>query len=239
MHPRAVGRRLVSLAAAAALLVACPDVDDGRGLNAADAALAPRDATPPLADAGAEDAALPDAAPQDAGLPDAGPPDAGPQDAGRLVCADADRTDLVFGGGQTAGLCPGGDCLLRLDVRSSEDPGGCDAVALEICGLDPDMPCVMQEGLLTPAAHAEARDIARALAGAELRPRYGCPDCDDQGAGEIRLRRAGVESVHVYELPRPPDALRAAHDFVQGVNAALYVCMPGPAVRPGEDCRPR
>jgi hypothetical protein len=136
------------------------------------------------------------------------------------ACMDAQRDDIVAGGGRSFGECIG-ECRFTLTIAAAAI---CDRAVLEICSWDREERCRLLDGGLTEAGHLQARGLALELEGVRLQERYGCPDCADGGASQLRLIRNGVESTHEYEFGNPPDVL-AEHDrFIQGTIDALQNC---------------
>ena len=151
------------------------------------------------------------------------------------ACEEAGRVNIVLGGGRSFGKCAG-ECVFNLRFEAAER--ACDRVALEICGNQGER-CDLVAADLTPAGHARIRDLATALVGIDLQPRYGCPDCADGGASTVRLQRGRLVSEHVYEFGNPPRELVATDGLVQSTIEALLTCTSNRAVTVEPGCVPR
>lgn len=173
---------------------------------------------------------------------------AGPcEPSGSGNCADNSVDALLLGGQYSFGFCEG-DCgyELRVFPTDAASPLECDGVELLIGDAWRPGGGIRNRGTLTPAGHMAVRAAARALVGTELRPSYGCPDCDDGGATTLWLRRpvgpmlpAYEELEVVYETGNPPAILRSADELLEALIRTLLSCQSSPYASPVQGCEPR
>ena len=181
-----------------------------------------------VADADTVTDAVTDAAVADA-APDAQPGDV-PNGEG---CADTTHRTMLLGGGWSAPECAGG-LACGFDVSIAPGPSGgdpvCDVVTLTWLGGTTTAP-------LTPLGHTRAREIARALLGADLTAFGACPSCPPGSDSHLSLILRDVSLALVYDTPVPAP-LADADAFVQGLSSALEACQANELVVPGPDCVP-
>ncbi len=153
------------------------------------------------------------------------------------TCPDNSRDMIVLGGSRSFGFCAGSSCVSNLSIVPSAIamPGACDGVQLEVCGHD-DSECSTHIGTLTTAGHNQARAVAAELENVSLRSVYGCPDCADGGASTVQLQRLEDVSSHTYDFSGPPEELRAADTFVQGLIDSLRQCRSSALIEVSEGC---
>jgi len=156
------------------------------------------------------------------------------------ACSDLSRDPIVVGGTLTYGFCANGcQSTLAIVPTALDRAPPCDEVLLTVCDNGAGAPCTEHRGFLTPAAHDQARNAARALVGVPLMDVYGCPDCADGGARTVELERDGVRSSHSYEAGQAPPELADADALVRGVIDALRTCVSSAQVDVFPGCVPR
>ncbi len=154
------------------------------------------------------------------------------EDVGVIDLAPVPDTGGVAlaGAGWSFGMC-GGYCNADLVL---------DGEALVLTGWSriTDEALYVNRGSLTLSG-LEQLDVAlRALAGAELDPVYGCPDCADQGAAYVVISRNGDASRHDVDFGRPPEVLADLHGLAMSFIDALESCTSTDFVAVAAGCEP-
>lgn len=93
-----------------------------------------------------------------------------------------------------------------------------------------DLPQLVNRGRLTGEGRDELSDLAEDLAGRELEPRYGCPDCSDGGAVSFDLRDGDDVSEHAFDHSQPPQDFEQLNTALSDIALALLTCEPSARV---------
>ncbi|WP_437590253.1 hypothetical protein [Sorangium sp. So ce1000] len=128
------------------------------------------------------------------------------------------------------GLCSG-ECITTVSR---------DGVALSLTACTRSKSCLRSnQATLTAEGLRKLEAIEDALAGVSLDNRYGCPDCADGGATSVRLRRDGLETLHLYGYDDAPAPLVALDHLVTELRLGLDSCTSGPLLKVSPDCTPK
>jgi hypothetical protein len=159
-------------------------------------------------------------------------------DAAPKCCLETTFSPMIKGGGRSFGMCIG-DCDFDVYIEPGAAEEMCERVVLDVCDSRGDTGCRQKNmGNLTPLGQTKATGFAAELLGVELQKVYGCPDCADGGASQLTIRRDGKEIEIEYEWRNPPDILKKADAFTQGIIDALYSCVSNKDIEVDADCAP-
>jgi len=140
------------------------------------------------------------------------------------------RDVAIVGTGLEFGECDG-YCKTEVAIDGAD-------LEATLSSLRGDLPQLVNRGRLTDEARDELNDLAEDLAGRELEPRYGCPDCSDGGAVSFDLRDGDDVTEHAFDHSQPPQEFEQLNAALSDIALALLTCEPSPRVEL-TSCTPR
>lgn len=155
------------------------------------------------------------------------------EEIGRIDVAtgtDAGGGPDLHGAGWSFGFCLG-YCSAGLELDG-------DVVVVTGRSQAGEDPLHVNQGSLTDEGRARLDEALAIVAGVELEPVYGCPDCADGGAAYLDLVVDGASQRVEMEFGEPPEQLAELYAVTMSLMDALEACEAGPLVAIDDDCSP-